>query len=94
MTEREKQQHREQQRRYYARHPEKCATMTKLWLEKNPGYVNQDARDRYMLNPEPKKKRSRAYYWKNRERINAVRRAARLHRRLASAKTAIRNTGD
>jgi len=74
MTEREKELRRAQQRRYYARHKEKCAAMTRRWLEQNPDYRKQEAADRYMLDPESFKARSRAYYAANRERINAARR--------------------
>lgn len=76
MTECEKELRRAQQRRYYARHKEKCRAMTQAWLEKNPDYQRQESADRYMLNPEAFKARSRAYYAANRESINAGRRAA------------------
>lgn len=66
------------QRRYYARNRAKCAAMTKRWLSENPGYHTEDARLRYMVDPEPKKARSRAHYAANRERINAGRRAKRI----------------
>lgn len=66
------------QRRYYARNKEKCRAMTQAWLEKNPGYQTQVSRDRYMLNPEPFKANSRAYYAANRERINGRRRTKRV----------------
>ena len=75
--ERRKKQKREAQRRYYARNAEKCRAMTKAWLEKNPDYQRQEGRDRYMLDPEKWKAKSRAYYAANRERINARRRAVR-----------------
>jgi len=77
MTEREKELRRAQQRRFYARHKEKCRAMTQAWLEKNPDYQRQESADRYMMDPEKKRARSRAYYAANRERINAERRAKR-----------------
>ena len=75
--ERKKELRRAQQRRYYARHKQKCAAMTRRWLAKNPGYHTEDSRLRYALNPEPKKARTRAYYLAHRPRINAARRKKR-----------------
>lgn len=49
--------------------------MTQAWLAKNPDYVRQNGRDRYMLDPESFKAKSRAYYAANRDRINAAQRA-------------------
>lgn len=78
MTEREKELRRAQQRRYYARHKVKCRAMTKAWLAKNPDYQRQESADRYGLDPEKKRARSRAHYAANRERINAARREKRI----------------
>jgi hypothetical protein len=55
--------------------------MTRRWLEKNPDYMRQADRDRYMLDRERIRARVRAWYAANRERINAARRAKRTSRR-------------
>lgn len=93
MTEREKELRRAQQRRYYARHKEKCRAMTHAWLEKNPDYQRQESADRYMLDPESFKARSRAFYATNRERILAERRTKRIAATPASAETAAPDSG-
>ena len=82
--ERQKELRRAQQRRYYARHREKCAAMTQAWLERNPGYMRQADRDRYALDPEKKKARTRAYYAANKEAILAARRERRNTGGMAS----------
>lgn len=89
--ERKKELRRAQQRRYYARHKEKCAAMTQRWLEQNPGYHAEDGRLRYMVDPAPKKAHSRAFYEANRERINAARRKSRVEKPVISP-TAIAGT--
>ncbi len=68
--ERKKELRRAQQRRYYARHKEKCAQMTKAWLARNPDYQRQADRDRYMLDPEKKKAAVRVY--RERRRLELV----------------------
>lgn len=82
MTEREEELRRAQQRRYYARHKAKCRAMTKAWLARNPDYQRQESADRYKLDPEKKRERSRAYYAANRERILAERRSSRQAKSL------------
>lgn len=94
MTERQKELRRAQQRRYYARHKEKCRAMTHAWLAKNPDYRRQEAADRYMLDPETKKARSRDYYAANRERINTTRRKRQKDQNTTNTGTAANVAND
>lgn len=74
--ERERFLHREQQARWAKANPDCIADAQRKWRERqDPELFRQYDRDRYALDPEKKKARSRAYYAANKVRINAKRRA-------------------
>lgn len=80
---REREIHRRQQLRWARANPDCTAEAHRKWKAKQePDLFRQYDRDRYAMDPEKKKARSRAHYAANRDVINAKRRAKRCQQSL------------
>jgi hypothetical protein len=77
---RQRELHRLQQARWAKANPDCIRDAFDKWKDKNRDYFRQHDRDRYAADPEKFKAKSRAYYERNKERINAKRRAERASR--------------
>lgn len=82
-VERQRELHRLQQARWAKANPDCIRDAQQKWKEKNRDYFRQHDRDRYAMDPEKKKAQVRAYYERNKARINAKRRAKKAAERAA-----------